>query len=322
MATVIQHCAVLGSPISHSLSPVLHTAAYRALGLKNWSYEQCEVTSGSLQVFLSQIDSSWKGLSLTMPLKRESLSLGTAEDYWTSKLGIANTAILMEQVQESHRLLNLYNTDVEGIVCALAASSSGDGNQFEPFDMIRALESVNDVEQTIFTDIPIDGSVMVIGTGATACSAIAALHTIGATELIIAARHLERALHAQQLAKTLGFRSVTVVDMEEGGMFLAHACLVVSTIPAGAADSMARSLEEGYQTCRKQEYDPVLLDVVYGSGQTRLSSSWSRVRKGVALQGDRMLLYQAVRQVSLMTSVPIEDIPVHAMDSAMREALL
>ena len=61
--------AVLGSPIAHSLSPVLHRAAYAELGL-GWIYEAIEVREEDLASFLDSRDESWVGLSLTMPLKR------------------------------------------------------------------------------------------------------------------------------------------------------------------------------------------------------------------------------------------------------------
>jgi len=71
---VPSRCAVLGDPIEHSLSPVLHRAGYDALGLR-WSYEPRQVASGGLPAFLAGLDESWRGLSLTMPLKREALAL-------------------------------------------------------------------------------------------------------------------------------------------------------------------------------------------------------------------------------------------------------
>ena len=61
--------AVLGSPISHSLSPVLHLAAYRALGLSNWSYGMHEIKAPALRRFVAGLGPQWAGLSLTMPLK-------------------------------------------------------------------------------------------------------------------------------------------------------------------------------------------------------------------------------------------------------------
>ena len=70
MTGVDHRCAVLGRPISHSLSPVLHNAAYHALGLDDWLYTRAEVGEDDLAGFLRSLDSTWTGLSLTMPLKR------------------------------------------------------------------------------------------------------------------------------------------------------------------------------------------------------------------------------------------------------------
>ena len=73
-----RRCAVLGSPIQHSLSPALHRAAYAELGL-DWSYERYEVGEDGLADFVAGCDASWRGLSLTMPLKVAALRLGTVE---------------------------------------------------------------------------------------------------------------------------------------------------------------------------------------------------------------------------------------------------
>jgi len=62
----LSHAAVVGSPITHSLSPVLHRAAYEALGL-DWTYERIEQTVDSFPTFFAGLDSSWRGLSVTMP---------------------------------------------------------------------------------------------------------------------------------------------------------------------------------------------------------------------------------------------------------------
>jgi len=64
---VRRRAAVLGHPIAHSLSPVLHRAAYAELGL-DWEYERIDVTGDSLAPFLDSLDATWAGLSLTMPL--------------------------------------------------------------------------------------------------------------------------------------------------------------------------------------------------------------------------------------------------------------
>ena len=72
-------CAVLGSPIAHSKSPQLHLAGYAFLGL-DWSYERIELAKTSLSAFVSKLDKTWAGLSLTMPLKEEALDLADDVD--------------------------------------------------------------------------------------------------------------------------------------------------------------------------------------------------------------------------------------------------
>ena len=66
---------MLGSPIAHSLSPVLHLAAYRALGLAGWDYEKHECAEPGLAGFVAGLGPDWAGLSLTMPLKRVALEV-------------------------------------------------------------------------------------------------------------------------------------------------------------------------------------------------------------------------------------------------------
>ena len=84
--TVIAHrCAVLGKPIAHSLSPVLHNAAYKALGLDDWAYERHEVGESDLDGFLRGLDPTWRGLSLTMPLKKTIQPYGTPSNMWAQR---------------------------------------------------------------------------------------------------------------------------------------------------------------------------------------------------------------------------------------------
>src|SRR6476619_2857343 len=96
-------CAVLGSPIAHSLSPVLHRAAYAELGL-DWTYDRFEVRAEELPAFVAGLDGSWRGLSLTMPLKVAVLELGEV-DPLAALAGAGNTLIL-----EPHGR-RVYNTD-------------------------------------------------------------------------------------------------------------------------------------------------------------------------------------------------------------------
>lgn len=146
----IYRCAVLGDPIAHSLSPVLHNSAYAALGLKNWRYTKERVNETELSDFIAHLDNSWKGLSLTMPLKKTIMKLGTPCDYWSRTLNVANTAIFTSNpATASPCQIELCNTDVSGIITVF----------------IRALhKSISSVKKAV-----------IIGSGNTASSAMAAL---------------------------------------------------------------------------------------------------------------------------------------------------
>ena len=88
-------CAVLGDPIAHSLSPALHRAGYAAVGL-DWTYDAHRVAAGGLSEFVRGLDASWRGLSLTMPLKREALELASEASPIARLAGAANTLLLVD----------------------------------------------------------------------------------------------------------------------------------------------------------------------------------------------------------------------------------
>lgn len=106
--------AVLGSPISHSLSPTLHLAAYKYLEIEG-SYEAIDVPSVNLRDFISRLDQTWTGFSLTMPLKEEVLSIADAKDDLAVRINSANTLL---KTDAGWRALT---TDVNGIVQTLLA---------------------------------------------------------------------------------------------------------------------------------------------------------------------------------------------------------
>ena len=106
--------AVLGAPIAHSLSPVLHRAAYQALGLTGWSYQAIECDTARLPAVLDSCGPDWAGLSLTMPLKRAVLPLLDHIDPLAREVGAANTVVFSAGRRHG------YNTDVPGMIAALA----------------------------------------------------------------------------------------------------------------------------------------------------------------------------------------------------------
>ena len=114
-----RRAAVLGSPIEHSLSPVLHTAAYAALCLAGWTYTAIECDEAGLPALIAACDGQWAGLSLTMPLKRAVLPLLDRTEPLAVEVGGANTVVFAAGARHG------CNTDVPGMVAALAEAEIG-----------------------------------------------------------------------------------------------------------------------------------------------------------------------------------------------------
>lgn len=298
--------AVIGWPVAHSLSPVLHRAAYRGLGLEDWTYGTMPVEPSQLEGILTEVSSPaereavWAGLSVTMPHKRALLPMLDVVDPLAAVVGVVNT-VVAQRSGTGPALLTGFNTDVAGIVGALREAAWTTARTTGAPDRSRAV---------------------VLGSGATACSALAALAEIGATDIVVAARRhagpgrAATAAHRMDLDVSLltwrpgeAASDGTVVEA------LTQADLIVSTLPAGAADalgpSLASALERGEGRARG-----VMLDVVYAPWPTPLASTWTAAG-GRSVPGRLMLLHQAVPQVALMTG---RTPPVAAMREALEAA--
>ena len=193
---------MLGSPIAHSQSPALHRAAYAVLGL-DWTYDAIDVTAQNLAAFISSRDDSWRGLSLTMPLKREILPLLTWSDPVVGIVGAANTVLL------SNGAVRGYNTDVYGVVQALRAAG---------------------VEKL--------GYVQILGGGATAASVVAAAHELGARRILVSVRTPANAERLAVLGAELGV-DLNVRGLESTDRSLGTPDAVISTLPGGADPDIA-----------------------------------------------------------------------------------
>jgi shikimate dehydrogenase len=212
--------AVLGSPIAHSLSPALHRAAYAELGLA-WHYDRAEVASGELEQFLDETVGGtggtgigdtgtgtaaaarpWRGLSLTMPLKREVLPLLDTVSPLARSLGVANTVVIDDDGRRHG-----HNTDVDGIV--------------------RTVEAHHDARPE---------SATILGGGATASSAMWAAWQLGARAFSVHLRNPMRAGELTSLASELG-GDISIAPLTELGA-LAPLDFVISTLPGGVADDL------------------------------------------------------------------------------------
>ena len=116
--------AVIGLPVAHSLSPVLHRTAYDSLGLDDWTYDRKEVAPSDLPGVLAEVAAPtgtgpiWAGLSVTMPHKQAILPMLDAIDPLAVVVGAVNT-VVAQRAGTGRALLAGFNTDVAGIVGAL-----------------------------------------------------------------------------------------------------------------------------------------------------------------------------------------------------------
>ncbi|KND26880.1 shikimate dehydrogenase [Streptomyces acidiscabies] len=272
-AAAARRAAVLGSPVAHSLSPVLHRAAYDALELTDWSYDRFEVDEDSLADFVAGLGGEWAGLSLTMPLKRAVIPLLDEISEAAASVEAVNTLVFTEDGRKIGD-----NTDIPGMVAALRE---------------RGIEQVE--------------SAAILGAGATASSALAALSRICAGEVVVYVRSEARAAEMRQWGERLDVevRTADWGDAAEG----LRAPLVVATTPAGATDALAHAVPERPAT---------LFDVLYDPWPTELAARWS-MYGGAVVSGLDLLVHQAVLQVEQMTG--LRPAPVDAMRKAGEHAL-
>lgn len=200
--------AVLGSPIAHSLSPVLHTAGYAATGLTRWRYTAIECAEIELPGRLARFGPEWAGLSLTMPLKEAALGVAEVVTPLAAAIGAANTLVRVGSGWCAD------NTDAPGMVAALREAGLG----------------------------TVD-SMAILGAGGTARAALAAARDLGVPRVDVYARRSEAVDAMRPAAERLGVSIVyrTWDDVTA----CADADLVVSTVPKGAADTLRPAWRTG-----------------------------------------------------------------------------
>ncbi|MFH9431684.1 shikimate dehydrogenase [Streptomyces sp. NPDC017615] len=268
-----RRAAVLGKPIAHSLSPVLHRAAYAELGLADWSYDRFEVDEAGLPGFFEGLGPEWAGLSLTMPLKRAVMPLLDEVSATAASVDAVNTVVFTEDGRKVGD-----NTDISGMVAALRE------------------HGIEEVE-----------SAAILGAGATASSALAALSRVCAGEVVVYVRSAARAAEMREWGERLDV-AVRTADWADAAEAL-RAPLVIATTPAGTADALATAVPERPAT---------LFDVLYDPWPTELAARWSMFG-GAVVGGLDLLVHQAVLQVERMTGrTPA---PLEAMRHAGERAL-
>lgn len=280
-APYLRRAYVLGHPIAHSLSPALHRAAYAYLGEANLEYDRRDTLPDDLPAIMRGVRNPAgteeapyiAGLSVTMPLKTAVIQYCDELSETARVTGAVNTVY-----PRGERVLG-DNTDVIGIVNALLhAGLKPNPERDEP---------------------------AVIGGGATAISALTALHKLGYRRASVYARSLHKLGSVQEAADRLGVQleQVSLADLPQNLAERGHHP-VVSTLPAHAADEWASQLSglkgASNPAGASATHQPVLLDVAYNPWPSVLASVWE-ASGGAVVSGLEMLLYQAVEQVLLFT---------------------
>lgn len=271
---VTHRAGVIGSPIDHSLSPVLHRAAYRACGLPGWQYDRHLVGGpGEVSVaeFVAGLGSEWVGVSATMPCKEPALAVADEATPLARLVGSANTLIR----RDGGWLAD--NTDVAGLAGVL--------------DQL---------------DVPADEPAVLLGAGATARSALAALAQRGCRSLRVAVRGQVRELTGA-LADELGMELIPI-GMEDVPEAVAQAPLTLFILPSGT--------EPGFPPAPAGSLaGHVVIDAGYGAWPTPLAR-WARAGGAHVVSGLPMLIHQAAEQFRLMTGL---EAPLAAMYAAVAD---
>lgn len=248
------------------MSPALHRAAYEALGLP-WTYDAIDVTEDALTGFVAAMDGTWAGLSLTMPLKER----------------ILDVLVDVEPLAQAVRAVNTVLPALDG---------GWRGANTDVYGMTQALREAGIAPQVQRGTI--------LGAGATARSAIAALADLGVRAATVCARRAEAAADVARVGEILGV-AVECATLDPR-IDLVEVDVLVSTLPGDAAAPWAAAVG----TSRA-----ALLDASYHPWPSPLAAAWPGP---VIANGRGMLLWQAVEQVRLMTGLAA---PVEAMRAAL-----
>jgi shikimate dehydrogenase len=244
-----RRAAVVGSPVAHSLSPVLHLAAYEALGLSGWSYERIERDEAGLAALAGSLDAEWAGLSVTMPGKRAALRVATRATDRAKAVGAANTLVRNDFGEWFADC-----TDVDGVTGALCAAGG-----YVP---------------------TADAEAVVLGAGGTACASLAALAELDVRRVHVVVRDPARTDEARACAERVGL-ALDVLRWSDADLaaLCESAVILVNTAPPAAVESDVDSLALAGS----------VLDVIYHPWPTPLAQAVLRRTGRIATGLDMLL---------------------------------
>jgi shikimate dehydrogenase len=275
---------VIGDPIEHSLSPVLHNAAFAELGI-DWVYVAFHVAAGQGAAAVEAMRTlDLAGLSVTMPHKAEVAGAVDALGPTATELGVVNT-VSWSRLSTDAQLLG-ESTDGDGFLDALRGDEG-----FDPGGRICT----------------------VLGAGGAARSVTLALAGAGAARVVVAARRADAAAECAALAGAAG-SYVAVASPDDLSEVVPQTDLLVNATPQGmdGSDDLPFGLAPGWL-----KSSHFVADLIYAPATTALLAA-ARKAGASGSNGLSMLIHQAARQVELWTGRPA---PLEAMSAAAVAAL-
>lgn len=262
----VKRAAVVGHPIDHSRSPLLHSTAYALLGAQI-DYGRIDAQEADAVALAQRLrtEPGWVGLSVTMPMKQPLLAHMDTVDPLAAALGALNTVLVTSLPDGGGVSLRGSNTDVAGVREAVAGAG------------VSSLAGKH---------------CLILGGGGTAAAALAGVQALGCTEVTVAAREPARATAMTALGETIGVR-VDVTSLTT--MTPPASAVVISTLPPRAADPFAHAV------ALLAAPGGVLLDVAYAPWPSALAGAWA-CAGGTVVHGLAMLVHQAMEQIALFSA--------------------
>jgi shikimate dehydrogenase len=277
----VKRLAVLGHPVSHSRSPEMQGAALEALGLAgDWSYEAIDLTPEDFARRTRRLpEEGFVGVNVTIPHKEAALAIADEASDAAREIGAANTLSFADG------LIRADNTDAPGLVAALPG--------------------------------PIQGrAALVLGAGGSGRAAVWALAGQGvmvsvwnrtgirADELVRDLAHVGAYTSAEGRLKTVSTEQARATGYE----------LIVNCTAVGMKG------EDPFETLpvdpERFDADVALVDLVYGSSETRLVAE-ARSRGAAVIDGLEVLVRQGAESLRIWTG---REPPIDAMrEGARRE---
>jgi shikimate dehydrogenase len=277
----MKRLCVIGDPVGHSLSPLIHNAALEHLGLhKEFVFEKHKVSAQGLADFIKLVrQKEFVGLSVTTPHKNTIIPLLDDLSEEAKLAGAVNTVAL-----NGDRLIG-HNTDGAGCVNALEAAKA-----------------------------PINGQVIVLlGAGGAAGAIAVSLCMQGAKRLYILNRTLKKAKALAEIARKVSTTDIYAMDLDLIEEALAYADILINATTVGMKGSQKKTIVPMSSIKRNM----TVMDLVYDPISTPLINDAKRIGAR-AIIGIEMLLQQGALQFGLFTG---KDAPMDAMRVALRKKL-